>query len=64
MSEKQINKLFAITNELQEKIKALETENRNLKNRIDQLEKRATSSAIDPAVNPFATKPSKILFPN
>ena len=59
MSEKQINKLFVVTNELQEKIKALETENRDLKNRIDQLEKRVTSSAVDQAANPFAKTPSK-----
>ena len=67
MSAKQINALFAITNELNTKIEALEAANEELKNRVEQLEKGGSNQAAvaeHPRKNPFDTDqlPSKSIF--
>ena len=66
MSEKQINALFAITNELKTKIEALEAANKELKNRVEQLEQGGSNPAAvaeHSGINPFADKlPQKSIF--
>ena len=67
MSAKQINALFAITNELVTKIEALEAANEELKNRVEHLEKGSsnqTAVAKNSGVNPFDTDklPPKAIF--
>jgi len=65
MSEKQIKALFAITTELQKKVEGLETENEELKKRLDQLEKRVANQAAageQSSVNPFSKPPTEKLF--
>ena len=67
MSAKQINALFAITNELKTKIEDLEAKNEELKNRVEQLEQGASNQAAvakHSGGNPFDTDklPPKSIF--